>query len=325
MGVVAVIGIITAFIGGNTYLLINVLPFFLTCSLIIGAILALYRIYVYARQQEAALSQFALVNNIAYKKSVAPHLSGFMFQQGDDRKITASLTIPTESQPIEVGNYQYATGSGKNRVIHTLGYMHLKLPRKVPHMVLDATSNDFMGRFSNLPALFKKDQELQLEGDFNNYFTLYAPKQYERDALYVFTPDVMRALVDLAGDYDVELVDDDIFLYSARPFTLVRPEILQGLLLLASRLSPEFESQTDRYADERIANFNANIVSTSGRRLKTSIPWLSTSALVAYIVLANIKDIFLFSNKNMEYALYLLLAVAVSGLVIWQVLRRLRR
>ena len=43
-----------------------------------------------------------------------------------------------------------------------------------------------------------RTQVLSLEGDFDRYFTLYCPKEYERDALYVFTPDLM-ALLDRRG------------------------------------------------------------------------------------------------------------------------------
>lgn len=37
---------------------------------------------------------------------------------------------------------------------------------------------------------------LSLEGDFDRYFTLYCPGDYERDALYVFTPDLLALLID---------------------------------------------------------------------------------------------------------------------------------
>ncbi|MEO7546479.1 MAG: hypothetical protein ABIT21_09370 [Terrimesophilobacter sp.] len=76
----------------------------------------------------------------------------------------------------------------------------------VPNMILDAKSNNFL--WTNLPQNFSRNQVLSLEGDFDKHFTLYCPKEYEHDALYVFTPDLMTRLIDHAAGYDVELVDD---------------------------------------------------------------------------------------------------------------------
>jgi hypothetical protein len=98
----------------------------------------------------------------------------------------------------------------------------IQLDRALPHMVLDAVQNDrkILGqRVSNLPARFDLAQRLSREGDFDRYFTLYAPADYERDALYVFTPDLMALLIDEAGSgeggsMDVEIIDDRMYVYA---------------------------------------------------------------------------------------------------------------
>src|SRR5690606_7535742 len=105
------------------------------------------------------------------------------------------------------GNLRYVTGSGKSRSVHQWGFLAVGLDRRLPHMVLDSRANNRMLGLSNLPAGFRRDQILSLEGDFDRYFTLYCPKEYERDALYVFTPDLMALLIDEAAPYDVEVVD----------------------------------------------------------------------------------------------------------------------
>ena len=42
----------------------------------------------------------------------------------------------------------------------------------------------------------------------------YCAKGYERDALYLFTPDVMASFIDGAGALDAEFRGDVLFLYS---------------------------------------------------------------------------------------------------------------
>lgn len=98
---------------------------------------------------------------------------------------------------LEVGRYEYTVGSGKQRRMYTWYYAGMRLPRRVPHLVLDSKSNDgtVMGKalISNLPVVISSSQRISLEGDFDRYFTLYAPR-YDVDVRYVLTPDVMAAL-----------------------------------------------------------------------------------------------------------------------------------
>lgn len=58
---------------------------------------------------------------------------------------------------------------------------------------------------TGVAGLFARDQVLSLEGDFDRYFTPYCPKQYERDALSVFTPDLMALCIDEAAPFDIEI------------------------------------------------------------------------------------------------------------------------
>lgn len=94
--------------------------------------------------------------------------------------------ISRPSDPFfDFGNLTYSTGSGKNRKVPHWGYIAVKLERMLPQIILDAKSNNFLG--TNLPASFSRSQVLSLEGNFGRCFTLYCPKEYEQDALYVFT------------------------------------------------------------------------------------------------------------------------------------------
>src|SRR5690606_19662771 len=125
---------------------------------------------------------------------------------------------------------------------------------------------------SNLPVTFDRTQVLSLEGDFDRYFRLYCPREYERDALYVFTPDLMALLIDNAAPFDVEIVDDWMFVYSSKPFPAAQPAVYQRLLNIVETVGSKTLSQTDRYRDERAAvPFEANVVAPQGTRLKRSV------------------------------------------------------
>jgi hypothetical protein len=151
-------------------------------------------------------------------------------------------------------------------------------------MVLDSKANNGLFGGTNLPATFDKDQILSLEGDFDQYFTLYCPKAYERDALYVFTPDLMALLIDNAAPFDVEIIDDWMFVYSATKFPSAQPAVYQRLLSIVETVGAKTVTQTDHYRDERAAvPFAANIVAPQGTRLKRSV---SVGAIILIVVAA---------------------------------------
>ncbi len=236
-------------------------------------------------EKRLRMSRFAHANGFLYESlSPAPTYPGAIFGIGTGRQVTDHLRS-SDGRFLDVGNYRYTTGSGKNRSTHHWGFLALHLDRALPHMVLDSRANNGLLGATNLPATFSRDQVLSLEGDFDRYFTLYCPKQYERDALYVFTPDLMALLIDEAAPFDVEIVDQWMLVYSARPFPLADAATYQRLLRIVSTVGAKTLSQTDRYVDERIGEFSANIVAPQGQRLRRGISVLGIVFLVGFALI----------------------------------------
>lgn len=230
------------------------------------------------------LRGFASANNLIYLKDVAQtERPGLIFNEGYSRSVEAGFRSENAGF-YELANYQYTTGSGKNTQVNLYGFLSIKLPRRLPNMVLDSRKNNLFGRISNLPDAFKSDQKLSLEGDFDKYFTLYAPDEYKQDALYVFTPEIMQLLIERVSDYDIEIVDDYIFLYKKDGFDLTSADLLQSLFTLASKIQLEIGEQTDYYSDERVGNRQANTVTVEGARLKSRVPIITIIIVILYII-----------------------------------------
>ncbi len=201
-------------------------------------------------QRRFRLDRFATANGMHYvARQPDPPLPGMIFQLGRSRAGNDILR-GTEPRFVEFGNYQYTTGSGKNATTHNWGYVAIHLDVPLPHIVLDALGNNSLFG-SNLPASFSRDQRLDLEGDFNKHFALYCPQGYERDALYLFTPDIMARFVDHAAALDVEIVDDWLFLYGKRELATVDPATWAWLFSTVAALMSKFE-QWARWRDDRL-------------------------------------------------------------------------
>lgn len=277
--------------------------FFLAVAAFVGG--AIVRGLGGAATRRYRLDRFARANGMTWQPGFSnPALPGMIFDLGRDRQV-GDLIRGESPRPVEVGNYSYETGSGKNKQTHRWGYVALRLDTPLPHIVLDAVGNNGLFGGSNLPVTFGRGQKLSLEGDFDRHFSLYCPEGYERDALYLFTPDVMARFIDNAAALDVEIIDDWMFLYARRQLSTLDPAVWEWLSMTVTALDEKLE-QWARWRDERLtavaaAGGSASDVpgpvaggtplltpppvgvAPSGRRLKRSFSWVTVAVGVAII------------------------------------------
>jgi hypothetical protein len=229
------------------------------------------------------LDRFAAANGLVFApRSGAPAYPGAIFSQGRDRHVTEHLRT-RDSRFLDLGTFRYETGSGKNRRQHARGFLAMHLDRRLPHMVLDARANDGLFGATSLPAVFDRSQRLSLEGDFDRHFTLYCPREYERDALYVLTPDLMALLIDEAGAFDLEIVDDWLFAYSTREFDLTDATLVRRLFRIVDTVGAKTLDRIERYADDR-AGSAAGVVAPPGRRLRRGFSWVAVAFVAVFAI-----------------------------------------
>ncbi|MBO9625129.1 MAG: hypothetical protein J7484_01990 [Microbacterium sp.] len=237
-------------VGGRDTSPLAVLPLLLIGGALVAIVVFSVAGWRRARETRYRLNLFAGANGMSYLEQVAdPPLPGMIFGLGRARR-SSDLLRGTTPRFVEFGNYQYTVGSGKNSTTHRWGYVAVKLDVPLPNIVLDAKGNNAFG--TNLPASFDRHQRLSLEGDFDRYFTLYCPAGYERDALYLFTPDIMARFIDNAAELDVEIVDDWLFLYTQRRVSTLDPATWAWLFGAVGALIVKFD-QWARWRDERFA------------------------------------------------------------------------
>jgi hypothetical protein len=229
------------------------------------------------------LDWFARSNGMTFSpRDPEPNYPGAIFRNGGSRAAVDHFRS-VEGRFFDTGNFQYVVSNGKSSSTITWGFLALHLERRLPHMLLDSLQNNMFG-MTGLAGLFARDQVLSLEGDFDRHFTLYCPKQYERDALYVFTPDLMALCIDEAAPFDIEIVDDWLFVYSTRAFRMDDPHLLSRIFRIIDLVGAKALRQTRRYQDDRIdAPFPVNMVAQPGQRLRRRFPVALIVALAVVI------------------------------------------
>ena len=225
-----------------------------------------------ATERRIRLGHFASDNNLTYISETAkPAYPGIIFSSGSPRQLYDRF----RAEGFEIGNYRYTVQHGKSSTTYKYGYICINLERHVAHMLLDAKSNNtkiFGLNISNLPVTINKDQTLALEGDFNDHFTLYAPKEYERDALYIFTPDLMALLIDQVAQFDVEVIDNQLFVYG-KEFNFTERKVWQRIADIITKVGQKTITQTDYYADERVGDRSQDSIAEPGKRLRKGLSW----------------------------------------------------
>lgn len=195
------------------------------------------------------IALFARANGLGFRRrSNDPLYPGTLFGRGDSRQSINHVWSAT-GRLADAGTYRFTTGSGKSKAVHQSAFAAFRLPRPLPHLVLDSRGNDALTG-SGLPGQFASSQRITLGEPFDSYYTLYAPEGYGADAFRMFPPDLMQRLIDLPAVWDIEIVDTWLFLYApALDFTA--PSTWQTIELVNDTIAERVGRLADRYVDDR--------------------------------------------------------------------------
>jgi len=181
-------------------------------------------------------------------------------------------------------------------------YLAIPLRRHLPNFVLDAKSNNISllgASISNLPAAYTKNQISSLEGDFDKYFTVYAPNGYDTELRYFLTPDVMAKFLEMKDFSDIEIVDDTFYVYYDGAHKWLDEEFWTRADEFVAYITKKTVKQSARYSDTKLHDNDAkgqtSIVSRQGRRLQQTEKGLyiglAVVALLGFLLIAyNNKD-----------------------------------
>ncbi|QJU55618.1 hypothetical protein SCB71_00845 [Herbiconiux sp. KACC 21604] len=195
------------------------------------------------------LMRFAAANSMSYQPGPTGAERGSPLKARGGLNLTRVLRTAGE-RAIEFANYELAAPTSTSTSPPFGGYAALRLPAPLPNILL--RSEDGPRRSLLTPAALRGSQVLSLEGDFDRFFRLYCPEGYERDALYLFTPDVMARLVDHLRGLDVEIIDDWMYLVSSRDLVTDRADRWLALTAAVDALDDRVE-RWGRWRDERAA------------------------------------------------------------------------
>ncbi len=197
--------------------------------------------------EEAFLEEFAQSNGFNFTKTGSvDETYGTIFRLSGEQATSDIITGVYRGNDLRLFLYQLTTGSGRNKTVRSDTVIELDLHGQLPNLLM-VNRKSHLGQIS-LAGSFGTSNKIGLEGDFNKYFTLYAPADTQIEALEVFSPDTMALMEDHSRHYTVEFAANRIYIYANGLITT--SEELTGLFALAKQLIDKIGPVASRLAND---------------------------------------------------------------------------
>jgi hypothetical protein len=182
-------------------------------------------VYSYFKSQMRRLfwHQIAEVISFTYQGKADPSgFEGIAFKEGHGRKMTDLLTGSYEGYPMRIYNYTATLGYGKGSYSANFTVFELTFGSTLPEILLNPISVEFVkyGPGQTLQGFIASNMKsISLEGNFNDFFELYIPSNYDFEIREIFQPDLMAELIDKYRDYAIEINGEHLYVMASPAIT----------------------------------------------------------------------------------------------------------
>ncbi len=169
-------------------------------------------IYAHFRfqMQQIFMQQIALALGLSYVGHGDPaSVAATELAAGHDKTMEDVMVGLYEEQPMRIYNYTRTIGYGRGSHTDIYTVFELTLSKSYPDIRLCPSLPFLGGRMSTSAS--GEEKRIELEGDFNNYFSLYAPQGYDVQIRVIFQPDIMAQLIDKYQKYTIEIYQDKLY------------------------------------------------------------------------------------------------------------------
>ncbi|MGM0629372.1 MAG: hypothetical protein ACQESA_03015 [Patescibacteria group bacterium] len=172
-------------------------------------VVLIYISLIGSKAKRRFIKSFAEANDLEYEESASlDSVSGKLFDRGHSRVIYHIVKGYFKDHPVRLFSYRYSIGSGKNRKTYYFTVWEITFEKtEFPHILLQAKN---MRKFARSES---DEEEINLEGEFDDKFRLYATRGYETEVLQIFTPEFLRMLCNKASNFSIEFAGKSMYIY----------------------------------------------------------------------------------------------------------------
>lgn len=189
--------------------------------------------------EDAFLQEFALANGYSFDKNgQVDEAYGTIFRLTGDQRVSDVVTGTYDNNNIRLFICELTTRIGNSTQKYQDTVIELDLHGQLPNLLMVNKKSRY-GQL-NLAGSFGIKNTFSLEGDFNEYFTLYGQENNQIEALEVFSPDTMALMEDESKHFTVEFSGNRIYIY-ANGFLTNTNDLTQAFALakkLIAKIAP---------------------------------------------------------------------------------------
>jgi small basic protein len=164
------------------------------------------------------MRQFAQSNGYQYARyGSTMGLTGQFFGLGHSHYVQDLVSGNYNNRPLQIFEYGYTVGSGKNQHSYKYTVGRITFDAPLPKIIMSVDHHDFGGEFFGIG--FKQESKLNLEGDFDNFFDVSVEKEFEIEALQIFTQQFMDKIKTDYKNFALEAFGNDLYIYSYNVIT----------------------------------------------------------------------------------------------------------
>ncbi len=164
------------------------------------------------KARELLIGQIAQSFGYTYVNSAPFDISGTIFTRDPSHAIREVMSGAYRDMPLRIFTYLYTVHAGKSSHAVYDAVAELTYPAELPHIVLvrkiSLSSVGDTAPFSSSIGL----EKVELEGDFDTYFSLYVEQGAQVKIREIFQPDLMQWFIDHFADHDLEVNGTKIYL-----------------------------------------------------------------------------------------------------------------
>ena len=206
----------------------------------IGALLIVWISRVAHSARTSFWKQFAKNHGWSYEEQGdASHEKGLMFNQSKSKSIVKHvISGKHEARNMRIFELTFTRGSGKNATTHFYTVFEFTMKGTFPHMYLSYKKNGYEAQKG------KHASKIPLPKACEKKYNLYAPVQYEIEALEIFGESLLKFLLDEKFPHDVEMVDAEVLIF--RKYHVNTLKDLEKDFEAAKVLLKQIEKKLDR-------------------------------------------------------------------------------
>lgn|GEM_PF-1228968 len=165
------------------------------------------------------LSRFAAANGMSYAPvEAAPERPAALFGLGSAR-VARDVLRTASPRPIEAGNHSYDTWSARTRMPHSTAYVAFGVRAPLPRLTLAPAA-----RGGEPPwPLAAGERGVAIADGFDDVFRAWCAPGDEDAVRRLLAPAVRDALVEVAGECGLEIVDGAVYVVAPRELPIADP------------------------------------------------------------------------------------------------------